>query len=285
MMRCLSAVLAVVLTLQAATFSFGQVEAVTQSRYDLDLGFTLGGKVLKMLVEPGQKVQKGQVLAELEDEEGAAMLERVKIRAGNDVSIRAAIAKRDLSAVEVERLTQLVAKEAASEIELRRAKAQLEVDELSIENAKLEYQEAQVLVVQHTARHAQYTLKAPMDGVVSKVVTAEGELVEQLKPIIRMVVIDPLWIDVAVPTNLTLNLKAGDPALVNFSLPGEGKALEAKVKYVDVIADAGSDTRLVRVELPNPRGLPPGTHVSVSFPTSAGATADATKRDAVESAK
>jgi RND family efflux transporter MFP subunit len=280
MMRCAYALLAVAWTLQTALPSFAQVDAVTQARYDLDLGFTTGGKVLKVTIEPGQRVKKGDLLAELEDEEGAAMMERVKLRASNDVSIRAAKAKRDLSAVEVERLTQLVAKDAASEIELRRAKAQLEVDELSIENAKLEYQEAQVLVNQYTAKHDTYILKAPMDGVISKVVIADGELVEQLKPVIRMVVIDPLWIDTAVPTNLTLNLKAGDPAWVQFSLPGQDKALEAKVKYVDVVADPGSDTRLVRVELKNPDGIPPGTHVSVSFSAPPGARADAAKVEA-----
>jgi multidrug efflux pump subunit AcrA (membrane-fusion protein) len=172
-------------------------------------------------------------------------------------------------------------------LELRRAEAQRDVDALSLEQARLDFQDSQILVKQNQARHDEFLLKAPMAGVVSKVIVAEGELVEQLKPIIRLVVIDPLWIDTAVPTNQTLDLKAGDPAWVQFTLPGHYQPVEAQVKYVDVVADAGSDTRLVRVEVPNPKGLPPGTHVTVSFTKPAPTpepTAEATG-NAVERAK
>jgi multidrug efflux pump subunit AcrA (membrane-fusion protein) len=41
--------------------------------------------------------------------------------------------------------------------------------------------------------------------------------------------------------------------------------LKGRVLYVSPVADAAAETRRVRVELPNPTALPPGTRARVRF--------------------
>ena len=82
----------------------------------------------------------------------------------------------------------------------------------------------------------------------------------------RLVVTDPLWIDVPVSTPATLSLKVGGTALVHSVLPGFEDAMTGHILHLAAVADAASNTRIVRVEMPNPRGMPAGTEVSVEFP-------------------
>ena len=48
-------------------------------------------------------------------------------------------------------------------------------------------------------------------------------------------------------------------------LPGRDTAILGRVIHIAAVADAASDTRLVRVEIPNKIGLPAGCQVTVSF--------------------
>ena len=109
-------------------------------------------------------------------------------------------------------------------------------------------------------------MRAARAGVVEQVTVREGETVEERKPILRMVVTDPLWVDAMVATRQTLGLKLGSPAWVSHKdLIGHEKPIEGQVIHIASVADAASETRLVRVSVPNPDNLPAGAHVTVSF--------------------
>ena len=126
-------------------------------------------------------------------------------------------------------------------------------------------EEAVLQLNQARARHEQYILRAPTDGIVEIVTVEEGELVETLNPVLQLVVIDPLWIDAAVPTDQTLDLKISDAVQVRIDLPGHNEPVMGKIIHMAEVADAASNTRLVRVEMPNPKLLPAGIQVTLDF--------------------
>jgi multidrug efflux pump subunit AcrA (membrane-fusion protein) len=84
--------------------------------------------------------------------------------------------------------------------------------------------------------------------------------------VLRLVVTDPLWVEVPVATAATLGLTVGARAQIHSALPGFELPLAGTVIFVAPVADSASETRLIRVEIPNPTHLPAGTKVTIDFP-------------------
>jgi len=244
----------------------GDSEAFTQPRHDLALAFTVAGTVTSVPVEPGDRVKKGQVLIQLRDKEGEAQIKVLKLQNDSNVSVESAQEALAMANWELERLEQIEERDAGSALELKRARIQKRINELQLAQAQLEKDQLVHQLERARATHARYTLTAPLDGVVERVAVAEGETVEQLKPVLMLVVTDPLWIDAWVPINQTLELAKGAPAWVRLKLPGHyDKPVQGKIIHLSQVADAASDRRLVRVEMANPHQLPAGIEVSLSF--------------------
>ena len=73
---------------------------MTKARHDLSLGFTVSGKVEQIAVKPGDRIDKGQLLIELEDTEGKSLVKLYEIRAASDLAARSAEAALHLAQVE-----------------------------------------------------------------------------------------------------------------------------------------------------------------------------------------
>lgn len=248
-----------------ATCMGDEVDAVTRARHDLKLGFTTGGKVLKVHVKPGDKVAAGDVLLELDDKEGLAQIAIWKLRAESTVAVDAAAARLELAKLEEERVRGLVSKQAATPFELTRAEIQTRVETLNVAQATNDREEAQRQLETYSARHDRSVLRAPIDGAIEQVLVEPGEMVEDLKPVLRLVVTNPLRVDAFVPTAKSLTFKPGDAAWVEAKLAGFEQPIKGIIVHMAQVADASSDTRKVEVEIPNDVGLPAGGQVRVSF--------------------
>ena len=90
-----------------------------------------------------------------------------------------------------------------------------------------------------------------------------GESVEQQTKVIRVVSIDPLWIEVPVPLETARTLKLGNTARVKFADLKD--AQQGKITHIAAVADAASDTLQVRLEVPNSALRPAGERVRVDF--------------------
>jgi RND family efflux transporter MFP subunit len=197
-------------------------------------------------------VQKDQLLMSLDDTARKAVIELYQLRANSSLGKQAADAKLELSKLERDRVAELVRKGAANQAELDRADAQVKVDALSVEQAVLTQLEAAQELAREQALHDQYFIKAPQDGVVQEIIVHEGEAAEALRPVIRLVVIDPIWIDAPVPDSQTQSLKMDDAAWVQFASADGDMVLEGNIIFIAPVAEAGSETRIVTVELENP---------------------------------
>jgi len=247
------------------TVCWGQVEAITSARYDLALAFTVDGKVISVPVKPGDRVEKGQLLIQLDDQEGQSLINLYTLRANSDLAARSAEAALRLARVEEKAIRAAFEKDAATPIEIERTQIRTEQAALELDLAQQRGREAIQQLAQAQALHDQYSLSAPISGVVDAVGIAQGETVERLKPVLRLVVIDPLWIDAAVPIQQTLSLKPGDHASVVSTLPGFDQPIHGRIIHLAQVADAASGTRIVRIEVPNQAAMPAGGQVLVTF--------------------
>ncbi len=239
-------------------------EAVAEAREDRRLGFTVPGKVAHIPVKEGQHVKAGQVLMELDDRQGVLAVQLAQLVAQSHLEVEAQEQSLAMAQLEEKRLAQLLKQSAAAPIEVERAKIRAKVEAIRLAKTKEDEQEAQIKAAQAEALHEQYVCKAPCDGVVESIVVSEGELVEALKPVLRLVATDPLLIQVWVPTPDTMRLKPGDPAWIIHPLLGENKPMLGHITAIAQVADS-LGKRQVRIEVPNPQGLPAGGKVSVQF--------------------
>lgn len=259
--RCV-AWMCLLLTCSAA---MAQVDAITVASYDLRIGFTVDGKVNKVPVKAGDRVKAGELLMSLVDLEGEAMVLQYTLKANSDLSIRSAKEQLRLAQIEAKAIQALFEKNAATPIELDRAVVKAAIAALEVENAQQQFQEAKLILTQARSRHDKYELRAPIDGFVDTLVGREGEGVESLKPVLRLVNTDVLYIDAAVPTGQTLALAPNDKAWIQFKILPDAAPAMGKILYLAQVADSASDTRIVRIEVPNPKGLPAGGAVTVHF--------------------
>lgn len=245
--------------------AFAQVDAITSPSHDLRMAFTVNGAVDKVPVKAGDTVKAGDLLVALEDLEGQAMVLQYTLKANSDLAVQSAQEQHRLAEVEAKAIKQLFDQKAATPIEMDRATVKVAIARLEILHAQQQIEEASLLLDQAKARHERFILRAPIDGVVDTLVAHEGESVESLKPVIRLVNTQTLHVDASVPTAQTLDLKAGGPAWVAFHILPDKPAVQGRILHLAQVADSASDTLIVRIEVPNPYQLPAGGAVTITF--------------------
>lgn len=267
---------------QAATSAdwaraFDGSPSFTKPSADAVMGFSIDTTVTETLVIGGEQVEEGQVLIRGEDGEQLALLDQTRMRFESDLELRRATKEAALAEVEYQRAQEGFDGGGVSPRELDRARLTWETAVIGVETAEFNNRLEQSRLQQARALLDRYRLVAPFPGVIEEVYRGPGTSVQRGDPVLRVVKIEPLWIDVPVPTQQTLarKLAPGDEAWVLLDTPGGGYLGSGEVIEISPVADFASGTRRVRVELPNPGRLPPGLRCWTRFDAPEGEWADA----------
>ncbi len=240
-----------------------RIEAITRPSSDLELAFNISGRVMQTLVEPGERVEPGQPLIRLDDREARIRIRLHQLRSQSTAAVDAAKATLELALDELSTMQEVRARDGANQREV--ARAQLEVDharatvlieQIKREEAELEFEAAAVNL-------EKYTLTAPVGGFVETLLPRTGETVEALAPVLRLVSTDPLELEAAVPANAAMRLSPQSTVWVSLDLEGHEKYRPATVLSLSQVADGATSTRLVRIALPNPDGIPAGIRADI----------------------
>ena len=261
------------------------IQAITKPSDDRTLSFVRPGRVVEVLPKVGQQVKANQIIARQDstEEEAALTTDKHKAEITDPISRDAEVAVRDHKKAEFARMqdadTQNRGSVAKSELEAARlevvvADARIKVADDQIEGDKLK-------IAQTEAAIAKLSLKVPSDCKGSYFVMEPpkpqtliqvGEIADASgAKVIRIVRVDPLRIDVAVPRAEALKIKPGDSAQVTFS--NERVELGTVSAERFLVGDSASSTITVRVELPNPDNLQSGDNVFVKFAPASGVAA------------
>src|SRR4029079_10229206 len=109
------------------------------------------------------------------------------------------------------------------------------------------------------------TLRSPINGVVVERHLVPGEYRNEQTPILTLAQIDPLRVEVFVPTSYYGQIRTGSKAVVRPEQP-IGGTYTATITVVDHVLDAASGTFGVRLALPNPElQIAAGIRAKVSF--------------------
>lgn len=236
------------------------------------VGLARADVVSVVKVKRGDRVKKGDVLLVLDDREELVKLQIYEAAANNDIEIQAAIARHDTAKVELERVKLMSQRNVAAAQELAKAELEEKVSGLEIEAARVKH--AQEVLQAELQRKVLERMRivAPFDGVVEDIDTDPGELVDPNKFAMILVKNDPLWVEVYLPTSISLKMqdmekKQGKAQTLKVQYVGTNRpAQDAPVIFYSPEADPSADVQLVRLELANPDGLPSGLQVEVVTP-------------------
>jgi len=244
------------------------IEAVAKPSRDVTFSFTRPGRVDRILVKAGQPVAAGEVLVQLDDAVERERVARLKQEADETLHVDAAEANMKLKEVVLERKENGFKNGVVTVLELEEARVDATIGKLSYDLAKFnremagrEHQEALLDV-------ERMMLTSNIDGIVETLYIEEGESVDRMAEVVRVVDIDPLWIDVPTPLELAQTLQPGQAADVAFCSAreqAEPSPEVGRIIHIGAVADAASDTLIVRVELPNPTASPAGQRVEVRY--------------------
>jgi len=227
------------------------------------LGSPVAGLLSEDLVERGDTVTRGQVVARLESSVEQATLAYDRAKAQSDVAIRTEQSNMQLATRMADRKRGLVQEKIANINSLDELEAKAAEGRLRIEQAQLD-QKLAMLTAERSRRLADLKdVRSSIDGVVIERKLSAGEYVYEQTPIMTIAQIDPLNVELVVPISRYGTIKLGARAEIQPNAP-VGGAYTATVEVVDPVIDAASDTFGVRLLLPNPnRTIPAGIRCHV----------------------
>ena len=247
--------------------SFGGVQTFTKPSADAIMGFSLPNTVAAVTVAGGDAVKTGDLLVRGDDAEQLAILEQTRLRAESSLGIDRVTKQAELAEIEYTRLKQAFDGGGGSQLEVDRARLAWETSKIDLLTAELNQELERRRLVQAEALLDKYRIRAPFDGIVDEVLVDPGDTMDNAQPVVRVVRIDPLWIDVPMPVDQTLELglSGGEPVWALVDTPDRSVVVRGEVIEVSPLADYASRSRRVRVAIENPDMLPPGLRVWVRF--------------------
>jgi cobalt-zinc-cadmium efflux system membrane fusion protein len=241
-----------------------------------DIGAQVIGVVDKLHVERGDTVTAGQLLLTLRADVERASVKAADTRARVDADVLAANASLELAEQKLRRAHALVAQSFVSDQAVEQARGEAEVARQKVSQVR---SQQRIWVDERRVAEAQLALRSvrsPFAGVVVERFVNPGERVEE-RPLLRIAVIDPLRVELMVPTVQFGSLAPGDRVTIRPELPGVD-AVIATVRHVDRVFDAASNSFRVRLTLPNPQyRLPAGLRCKADLPGSVAAAKPATR--------
>ncbi|HSD36511.1 MAG TPA: efflux RND transporter periplasmic adaptor subunit [Rhodocyclaceae bacterium] len=231
---------------------------------EAEVGSPVIGVLSRVLVERGDRVKKGQAVAQLMDDVERASVNAASQRFENRAEVAAAKSAYEFAQKKADRARELVEKQFISPQALEQANSEATVAAMRYAQAQEQRVVAREEMAVARAQLGQRTIASPISGIVVDRYLSAGERVEQ-KAIAKIVQIDPLRVEVVAPAARFNSIRPGSTARVTPDLAGSAEQV-AKVVLVDPVIDAASNTFRVRLELPNAGyAIPSGLRCKIAF--------------------
>lgn len=261
--RCFIVVIISIFAIVTPCISLAEeIEAITRPTADIELSFVQPGKIHEIKVNEGAMVKEGDLLMRQEDTIEMIQYRILTARAKNTTRIEIAEAKLQLKEKDFEKMKSAQKKGAITDWEVDHASLDLETALLDLQLAKFEHEQDILKQEEIKAVLDNLHLKSPANGIVEETKVDKGESVQALSPVLRIVTINPLFSDVAVPVSEAKLLTVNQKVTVKYS---DGMVSEGYVENISSVADAAAATLRVRVKVSNPTNRPAGERVAVNF--------------------
>jgi len=204
-----------------------EIQANIKTRQNLQLFPEFGGRLNQILVEEGQEVKRGTLLAVIDDAGLQDQLDQMKLQLY-------------LAKTTFERTQRLWDQKIGSEM-------------MYLE-AKTRFKSQQKQVAQMRDQLSKTKIYAPFSGVIDEIIARKGSaLAPGMTPVMRIVNLDNMYVESDVPENYLANITKG--SLAKVSIPVLNETQNTVVRQTGNFIQP--DNRTFRVEAPikNPTGM------------------------------
>ncbi|MDI3534948.1 MAG: HlyD family secretion protein [Thermosediminibacterales bacterium] len=247
--------------------------AVLSPKNEVTITAKAGGDITAVKKELGDRVEKGEILIELEKQAALAQLKQAE--AG------LAAAKANLKALEGSNLLSQLNQAEANYNRMKElfeagavSKQQLEAAEVQYNSVKTGYDAALAQVKQAEAavelartNYDNTVIESPISGWVSMVNAKVGQVAAPGSPLMRVVDIDTLTAEISIPESIINNIEVGQVVKVEIDALG-GRVFKGILKSISPSADPMTHSFIAEVEVENPgRVIKGGMFAKVSLVT------------------
>lgn len=250
-----------------------------------DVSPVVAGRVVEVLVEPGDVVTEGQPLVRIRDVDfriraqmATAAVDQARARLGmsgeniprpeENADVRSAAADKALAESLLARSESLASQGvySAQQVEEARARASSATEryEAALNNARAtmaSLASARASLSEAKSALSESIVRAPFSGEVADRFVSEGEYVSPQNKLVSIVRSDPLRIEIQVPQQNLLDVRVGQKVAVVVDAIAD-RSFEGTVKYISAAVRADTRGLTVLAVVPNPdRVLRPGLFV------------------------
>lgn len=249
-----------VLTGQPGAFAseLRQFEGVVYPVEERDLALPVDGLIDEVAVAEGESVPMGKVLLRLRSQSAKFEAERRRLVWQDNTAVDTGNERLKIIAAQYQTLSKLfettgtVSKDELNALRLEKIQAKGQLDNSLVQKSldELEYKTA-------AQRLLERSLKAPIDGLVTKIEKFNGEWVSAGETVITMVDLRSVVLRTSVPDALARLLQSDQEVTANVDGAGQ---VTGVVTFVAPVADPASGLVRIRIEISNPNGMiRPGT--------------------------
>ena len=214
---------------------------------------------------------------------GEGPIQNCRVREGDQVKRGERVLTIGRSGAAAAQVTAMAESVKEQEAELNRTKILVQsgaVPGSQLDTARAKYEGARALLAKARESAGDYSVAAPWDGVVSKVLVKDGDFVAPRAPLVEMYDPNSLVIRLAVPEAQSTMVFKGMPVKIQMDAYPD-KTFEGKISLVYPDLDTRMRTRTAEVKLDYPVALIPGMFARLQVVMETVAEAVAVPGDAV----
>ncbi|MBR6711666.1 MAG: efflux RND transporter periplasmic adaptor subunit [Selenomonadaceae bacterium] len=221
---------------------------VVRGRYETNLSFQVGGKIISRDVQTGSRVRAGDVLMTLDPKD---IVEQARSAEAQVASTRAQL---QLAKANLDRYAELFKSEAI-------AAAVLDQYQTQYDAAQAAY-DAAVAQAQQTRNALDYTtLTANADGVISDIQAEVGQVVAAGQSVLTLVQAGELEVVASIPENKISAVQIGQRVSITFW--ATGNEITGTVREIAPMADSAARTFTVKISIPDTSNIQLGMTANV----------------------
>ena len=204
-----------------------EIQANIKTRQNLQLFPEFGGRLNQILVEEGQEVKKGTLLAVIDDAGLQDQLDQMKLQL-------------QLVKTTFERTQRLWDQKIGSEMMYLEAKTRFKSQQKQVARMRNQLSKTRIY--------------APFSGVIDEIIARKGSaLTPGMTPIMRIVNLDNMYVESDVPENYLANITKGSFAKV--SIPVLNETQNTLVRQTGNFIQPNNRTFRVEAPIKNPTGM------------------------------
>jgi len=223
------------------------------------------GNVVEVRAHEGDRVQRGQVLAVIDDSQPHASVDRATAA---DIAAQKQLvaADSDLTLAEstLKRYQTLFDRKSVSPQEFDEVKAREQAARARRDMARADQEQAQAALAQAKTAFDYTRIRAPFDGVITEKRVDSGTLVAPGMPIFTLEDVRRYRLEANINESDVSSLRVGQGVAVLIDALGIGE-LKGKVVQIVPAADPGSRSFLIKIELPEDSRLRSGLFGRAQF--------------------